>query len=238
MKLKHALKIIFSPVLVKIKDGPLRGRKWILTTGTRFISGKYEPYKTEAILKNFSKGEIFYDIGAHFGYFSAIAASINEEEGRVFAFEPRPMNAGFFRRHMKANGFDRVTLFESAVGNTDQEVHFDDSRGSAKGRIDEKGNLRVRQVCIDHMVDSGLLPLPTFVKIDVEGGEINVLKGLEKVIRNARPKMVIATHNKTCHDFVLDFLERNNYKYEVFLPTGLRGDTEVAALPLPEAGNS
>jgi hypothetical protein len=64
----------------------------------------------------------------------------------------------------------------------------------------------------------GNVPLPTFVKIDVEGGEIEVLKGLENVITQARPKMVIATHGPECHEFVLKFLGRHWYSYRILNP--------------------
>jgi len=231
MKLKHHFKVLLSSFYVRIKSGPLKGKKWIWTSGGKFIRGEQEPYKTEAILANFKKGEIFFDIGAHIGYFSAIAAHLNKGEGKVFAFEPRPMNAGFFRKHMKVNGFSSVVLYEAAVGEVEGDVMFDSAHGSATGRVTKDGDLKVKQVSIDKLISEGTLPMPTFIKIDVEGGEIEVLKGLEKVIISARPKMVVATHNPECHSFVLGFLEKHNYRYHVLNPESVKGDTEIVALP-------
>lgn len=231
MKLKHAFKILFSGFFVKIKSGPLKGKKWIVTSGGKFLKGEQEPYKTEAITGNFRKGEIFFDIGAHIGYFSAIAAMLNDGEGKVYAFEPRPMNADFFRRHMKKNGFANVELFEAAVGESEEDVMFDSTKGSATGHVTESGDLKVKQVSINRLVKEGRLPLPTFVKIDVEGGEIEVLKDLQNVILSARPKMVVATHNSECHEFVTGFLDKNGYRYEVLNPGSIKGDTEIVALP-------
>jgi FkbM family methyltransferase len=231
MKLKHHFKVLLSNFYVRIKSGPLKGKKWIWTSGGKFIKGEQEPYKTEAILANFKKGEIFFDIGAHFGYFSAIAAHLNEGEGKVFAFEPRPMNAGFFRKHMKVNGFSNVVLYQAAVGDAEGDVMFDSAHGSATGRVTKDGDLKVKQVSIDRLISEGTLPMPTFIKIDVEGGEIEVLKGLEKVIASSRPKMVVATHNPECHSFVLGFLEKHNYRYQILNPDSIKGDTEIVALP-------
>jgi FkbM family methyltransferase len=231
MKLKHIFKILFSGIYVKIKSGPLKGRKWIVTSGGKFVHGDQETYKTDAFTKNFSAGDVFFDIGAHFGYYSAIVAMINNGSGKIFAFEPRPMNAKFFRKHMKINDFKNVTLIEAAVGESDKDVRFDTGHGSATGRVSAEGDLRVKQVSIDRMVEDGSLPVPGFIKIDVEGGEIEVLKGSKEVISKYRPKMIIATHNPECYQFVTDFLNRNMYHFEVLNPNSVGGDTEIVAIP-------
>jgi FkbM family methyltransferase len=231
MKLKHIFKNLLSGVLVRIKAGPLAGKKWILTTGRKFITGQFEPYKTEAFLNNFRRGDVFFDIGAHFGYFSAIAAGINSGSGQIFAFEPRPMNIKFFKRHISANNFKNVKLFEAAVGETVSEVKFETSHGSATGRVSEKGDLVVKQLCIDKMVKEGILPCPTFIKIDVEGGEIEVLKGTKNVISSCRPRMIIATHGPEYHEYVVNFLNQNNYSIKILNPDSLKGDTEIIAVP-------
>ena len=232
MKLKHILKILFSGIYVKIKSGPLKGKKWIATSGGKFVQGDQETYKTEAFIKNYAAGDIFFDIGAHFGYYSAIAAVLNNGSGQIFAFEPRPMNANFFRKHIKINDFRNVTLIEAAVGESDRDVRFDTGHGSATGYVSSEGDLKVKQVSIDRMVRDGTLPPPGFIKIDVEGGEIEVLKGSKEVISNSRPKMIIATHNPECYQYVIDFLNRNMYHFEVLNPDSIKGDTEIVALPL------
>jgi FkbM family methyltransferase len=231
MKFKHVLKLLLSRIHIKIRSGPLKGKKWIVVSGYSFIRGDYEPYKTEAFLKNFSCGNILFDIGAHIGYYSSIAADINDRKGSVYAFEPRPMNIKFFRRHMKINNFQNVNLTEAAAGESDGYVQFDDNHGSATGFVSRDGNIRVRQISIDRMVKDGELPLPDFIKIDVEGGEIELLKGLEYVISSARPKILVATHFPECHKYAENFLNRHNYRFQVLNPDGVAGDTEIIAVP-------
>lgn len=231
MKVKHVFKIIFSWLFIKVKAGPLVGKKWIITSGAKYILGTQEVYKTNAFVKNFKKGEVLYDIGAHVGYFSAIAALINNGSGAIYAFEPRPMNARFFRIHMKANHFTNVTLFEAAVGDAEKDVRFDLGQGSATGHVSMEGKLKVKQISIDKILREGLIPTPDFIKIDVEGGEMNVLKGLVDVISLHHPKILVATHNHECHAFVLDFLRMKNYSIEVLNPCCNKGDIEIIALP-------
>ena len=231
MSLKHTLKCLFSWIILRVRSGPIKGFRWIATSGGGFITGRQEFYKTRAFTKNFKKGDVFFDIGAHIGYFSAIAANINQGEGHIYAFEPRPMNARFFRRHMIMNKISNFTLFEAAVGSIDSEVMFDSAHGSATGFISEKGDIKVKQIHPDRMVETGELLLPGFVKIDVEGAECEVLKGLQKTISVARPRMIVATHNEECHNFVIEFLKSHSYQIEVLLPDGPKGDTEILALP-------
>jgi FkbM family methyltransferase len=231
MKIKHAFKIFFSWIFIKVKAGPLAGKKLIITSGAKYLLGTQEVYKTEAFINNFNKGDIFFDIGAHIGYYSAIAAMINGGTGEIFAFEPRAMNARFFRKHMKMNDFKNVTLFEAAVGDSEGDVKFDTGHGSATGHVSPRGRMKVKQVSIDKMLNEGSLPVPDFIKIDVEGGEMEVLKGLAGIISNHHPKILIATHNKNCHSYALDFLRKYGYRLEILNPCCFRGDVEIIALP-------
>ena len=217
--------------MLPIQAGPLKGKKWIATSGKKFITGKFAPLKTKAFLDQFVPGSIFYDIGAHFGYFSAIACSINAGKGHVYAFEPRPMNADFFLRHMKVNGFNCFTLIQAAVSAREGEAPFNSSTGTGTGHLSPQGNITVKIISIDHQFEAGKLPAPDFIKIDVEGGEMEVLKGCEKVISTCHPKLLIATHGLTNHEFVIHFLNQHGYSYEVLNKDGIKGDTEIIALP-------
>ncbi len=218
--------------MLTIQSGPLKGKKWIATSGKKFITGKFEEYKTAAFTQHFTKGSVFYDIGAHIGYFSATASLINDGQGHVYSFEPRPDNAKFFKRHVEANGLKNITLTEAAVGAVEGEANFNANTGTATGHLAEDGNLKVKVVSIDKMHANGKLPSPDFIKIDVEGGEIFVLEGCEKVISQCRPKLLIATHSPEKHQYVISFLDKYNYQYEVLNQDGIKGDTEIMAVPM------
>lgn len=230
MKPRHAIKLLFKGIYVRIRSGPLKGKKWSITSGYKFIRGNYEKYKTDAFLDHFKAGGIFFDIGAHIGYFSSIAAVVSEGRGRIIAFEPRPMNIKFFRNHIKVNNFQNVTLIEAAAGQNDGFVRFDDNHGSATGFVSGKGKLEVKQVSVGKRIKAGTLPVPDFIKIDVEGGEIEVLKDLAGVISSKHPIMLVATHGKEYRDFTEEFLKKNNYSFRVLNPEAVSGDTEIIAI--------
>lgn len=231
MNLKHTLKLLLSGLYVKIRSGPLKGKKWSIASGYKFIRGNYEQYKTDAFLEHFKSGSIFFDIGAHIGYYSSIAAVINGGSGHIFAFEPRPMNIKFFRKHVEVNNFQNITLFEAAAGEYDGLARFDDKHGSATGFVTREGNLEVQQLSIGRMIKDGSLPVPGFIKIDVEGGEREVLANLSDIISSARPGMLVATHGQECREYTENFLSENNYSFRVLNPEAVSGDTEIIAIP-------
>ncbi|NLN31582.1 MAG: FkbM family methyltransferase [Bacteroidales bacterium] len=231
MKFRHFVKILFRRVSVNIRSGPLKGKKWSIASGSRFLNGDYERYKTDAFLEHFRPGNIFLDIGAHFGYYSSIAATVSEGEGWIYSLEPRPMNIEFFKRHIEINHFTNVTLIEAAAGEYDGFVQFDNRHGSATGFVCGDGNLKVEQVSVAGLIKRGVLPFPDFIKIDVEGGEMKVLADLEEFISVKQPKMLVATHGKECRDFTETFLRKNNYSFRVLNPEAVSGDTEIIAIP-------
>src|SRR5580765_7484494 len=87
--IKHALKSLLTPFTLRVRRGPLAGKKWIAASGIKFIKGTYEPRQTEVFLACVQEGDVVLDIGAHVGYYTVIAALRAGPRGRVFAFEPR-----------------------------------------------------------------------------------------------------------------------------------------------------
>lgn len=214
-----------------IQNGPLKGLRWIITSGNRFIAGNYEPYKTKAFMANLKEGDIVVDVGAHVGYYSALASRKIGDQGKVFSFEPRPLNIEFFKDHVRINGLNNITLYEGAISARSGEANFDTNTGTGTGHLSEHGHLKVKTYCLDELVETGEIPGLDFLKVDVEGGEIEVLKGSQNAIAKNRPRMLLATHSDSTHDFVLEFLERHHYQFQILDKDGSKGDTEIIAQP-------
>ena len=228
---KDILKFLGQPIMLRIKDGPLKGKKWIAASGIRFIKGTYELYKTNAYLEYLHEGDVVYDVGAHVGYYTALASTIVGKRGAVFSFEPRPVNYRYLKRHVRANDLSNVRIFEAAVGSTAGIVSFDNETGTGTGRVRSGGKITVNMVCLDELFAKGEIPLPNFLKVDVEGGEVDVLEGARTVIAQARPAMLLATHGSREHAFVEKFLDDHDYVYHVLDQGGAKGDIEIMALP-------
>jgi len=232
-KIKDWFKLTFSGIVLPIRGGPLVNMKWIAWCGKRFLKGTYEPCKTEAVLKMVGAGQTTFDIGGHVGYYAIIQAQQVGPEGHVFVFEPRPLNISYIKRHVRINKIENVTLIESAVSDLVGDSKFESRVGTGTGFLSSEGDLAVKTTTVDVLVQNENYPVPDFIKIDVEGGEIDVLNGATQTITERRPNLLVATHGDTEHAFVMKFLAELNYEYEILNENATKGDTEIRAWPVP-----
>ncbi|MCU1245739.1 MAG: methyltransferase, partial [Acidobacteria bacterium] len=140
-----------------------------------------------------------------------LASRLVGEKGTVVAFEPLPRNLGYLRRHLEANHVRNVRLLAVAVSDRAGIAHFAVGNGPAMGSLAENGGLEVQTVTLDELVDSGELPAPSFLKIDVEGAEDAVLIGAAKLLRNHHPTVLLSTHGYLHHQRCWSLLEEYGY---------------------------
>lgn len=160
--------------------------------------GIYEPPVQETLANHLKPGDIFYDIGANVGFFTIIVAKLVGETGKVYAFEPAPYNAKLLRKNIELNKFNNVTVIEKAVAESSQkgELVLGDYCGGnvlanfftgIESTPKKQNSVSVDVICIDDLVENQTINPPNMVKIDVEGGEINVIQGMMKIINNHKP---------------------------------------------------
>jgi FkbM family methyltransferase len=151
----------------------------------------------EAIRDHLRPGGVFYDIGSNIGFFALLAARIVGPTGSVHAFEPVPDNVDSLRANVARNSMDNITTWPVAVGRTDGAATLQLARHPGGGTIasaalpDPAGTIDVRVVSIDGLLEDGRLPPPTFVKIDVEGAEPEVLAGMATTLATHRPGVLV-----------------------------------------------
>lgn len=163
-----------------------------------YALGSNEPPVQEAIESNLSPGDVFYDIGTNVGFFTVIAARKVGCSGHIYSFEPLPENVKAIRHNIKINGFENATVFPKAVAEktgTGELLVADYSGGSALSTAnvpppDMTGTMEVEIVAIDDLVEAGTIQPPSLVKIDVEGAELGVFKGMVKTLEKHRPKVI------------------------------------------------
>ena len=166
-------------------------------TNSSYVDGTYESPIQKALVDYLKPGAIFYDIGASLGFFTLIAARLVESSGQVYAFEPVPENAARIRRNAMLNDFAHVTVLEKAVAEAEGRGelllahHAGGATLAAAGTPpDLKGHLEVNLVSIDYLIASEQLRPPTLVKIDVEGAEIDVLRGMKQTLTAYKPILI------------------------------------------------
>jgi FkbM family methyltransferase len=157
---------------------------------------------------------VVYDIGAHSGYYSLLAARCIGTTGRVIAFEPLPENQAALARHLKLNQFSQVTIIPAAVARQAGSRNFKIGSDRYQGRLAEGGELEVRVISLDAEIDAGFLPVPDLIKIDTEGAEFQVLEGARQMLERRRPTLFVSVHSpenrRACQDLLLSLDYRLN----------------------------
>lgn len=140
-----------------------------------------ERYEVANIQRILRPGDVCWDIGANIGFYTCLFASLVGASGRVIAFEPASATAEYLRKNIALNRFEtRVRVINKAVGHVvDQRKLFfkiaDVAEGTASLKSEQGASEVVQIDTLDHM--AATLPPADFVKIDVEGYQLEVLNG-------------------------------------------------------------
>ncbi len=214
---RYFLKSHLLWVLAPIQDGPLKGHRWSVFTGVRFLRGDYHQIETEEIIRLIRPGDTVYDIGAHIGYYTLIAArACGDQGGQVFAFEPLPVNLKALRIHMNANQTNNITILPYAVSCESAKFNFDTTGGTGRGRLNAGGKMTVTTITLDNLVFEKKYAPPNVIKIDVEGAEVLVLNGALKVLNLYSPRIFLATHGKEIRRECETLLRQQGYELQPF----------------------
>ncbi|MDA4122234.1 MAG: FkbM family methyltransferase [Thaumarchaeota archaeon] len=157
-------------------------------------SGVHEPMHTRIVRTSLGAGMQAVDVGANIGYFTLLMRKAVGRTGHIYAFEPDPRNLGKIRKSVKLNGFGgNVTLEQDAVADTSGRLRFrfqTDSPGT--NHIDKDGAEEVRVVSLDDYFRGRDSTCIDFVKIDTEGADPLVFKGMRNLIRS-NPHLKLTT---------------------------------------------
>ncbi|CAN5482543.1 hypothetical protein BH10PSE7_BH10PSE7_15660 [soil metagenome] len=159
-----------------------------------FLYGIFESELTAFYVRSLKPGDTFFDVGAHYGYFSLLALNGVGEKGRVIAFEPSGYAGEMLKKNLGRS--ENATIVQAAVWHEPGTLVLNDfgpSRSafnSFAGIRDDpniKGEpFKAKAITLDQYVkETGIIP--DFVKIDVESAEMHVLNGMKEVIRNHAP---------------------------------------------------
>ncbi|WP_168537659.1 FkbM family methyltransferase [Anabaena sp. UHCC 0253] len=136
------------------------------------------------------KGDIVVDCGANIGFTGLFFAKCVGEQGQVLGFEALPANADIARKNIDLNQVNNFEIRNQAVGSYHGTVEFNNYPNGSVGKTDGSKTINVPVVKLDEVFVG---KKPTFLKIDVEGYEIEVLKGATEILKT-KPKLEIEIH--------------------------------------------
>ncbi len=166
---------------------------------------------------------VVYDIGANIGDVTMHASRIVGESGHIISFEPFPATLKRLYEHVRMNELKNVRVFPVALGAAEDSFFMEEyEHNPGMNRIVTGTDIRSASVKVDVKVLDSLfvtenLPVPEVIKIDVEGFEMEVLRGAASTIRRYKPAIFLElsdnnlrVQNSSSRE-LLDFLEREGY---------------------------
>ncbi len=163
-------------------------------------AGSLEP-TLDLMVNSLKPGDTVYDVGSNVGVYTVLLAKAVGEKGMVVAFEPHPGTFGQLLENIKLNNLANVRPFQKAVGERNSQeklyignviANFSLLAGAIEGAADKDAVpfQIVEVVQGDPFVEAQGLPAPCAVKIDVEGFEYAVMRGLRQTLADPRCRMV------------------------------------------------
>ena len=182
-----------------------------------------------------NKEEVFVDAGAYTGDTLKLVLESPPIEFREFiALEPDPQN--FTRLQKLISTFDeklrsKITTFPVAVGSINGEICFDGS-GTEQARISLSGHIKAKCRRIDDLLgDRGV----TFIKMDIEGAELDALEGASDVIENQSPILAVSVYHQIDHLWrILSLINNIKKDYLFFFRPHAAGGWDYMLYAVPE----
>jgi FkbM family methyltransferase len=160
-----------------------------------YFGGDHEP-ELRGLMRHLSLGGgVALDVGANIGLHTIVMSRLTGSAGRVFAFEPDPHNFQLLERNLRANGAGNVTAHQCAIGEADGVVRLArNPRNYADCRVTSELPGWSSEAVPMTTLDTALPELPAgslrFVKLDVQGSECRVLRGMRRTLER-QPDVVM-----------------------------------------------
>jgi len=214
-----------KPVWYEFKPGLwMQLRIQDMTQETILLEAGWDPLLTEFTKEALADGSVFIDVGANAGYFTLIAAQCVGDSGKVLSIEPNPSVAKQLKVNVERSRLSNVIIEEAACSDSQSPLTLyipDESKlGQAslsKANAGSIESVNVRSVTLDQLILDNALETVTFVKIDVEGAELMVLRGMTETLRRYKPIIVLELEPDllaelgTTKDDVIGFLSKFSY---------------------------
>jgi FkbM family methyltransferase len=210
----------------------------------RSNSCKKEPETVKWIEEFIKPGDVFYDIGANVGAYSLVCYAHTKGQSQIYSFEPSVTTFSGLIQNIMINGYsDKIVAlpFILSDGTMIKKFYYSSfSPGAASHAIDVKNaqsdemkslssgknSRKLYNYLVSYRLDDLLsgfnLPLPNHMKIDVDGHELEVLKGCENLLGSELLKTILIEIDKNCASSpeIIALLEEKKFKIKNIYPHG------------------
>ena len=170
------------------------------------IFKSHEPINTQVISRILKKGMTCLDIGGNIGYYVLLERQLVGESGRIITFEPLPRNYEYLQKNIQLQNVKNISAYNFACGDKEGDATFFVNKKSngckviAEGVAPPDSSLgtlsKVALKILDPFIEELKLESVDFVRMDSEGYELHILKGLKKTLEKFKPIISIELHKK------------------------------------------
>jgi len=228
-------------VWAQVESGPAEGL-WLRLnprTGQHYLRGYAEAATQNILVSHLRPGMVFYDLGANIGLFSMLGARLVGLRGKVFSFEPDLEVAQRLRENADRNGFTNITVVASGVWSSTGMLEFHAAEASSPdhgtGKFAVGGGGRLTHcISLDDFVETQAPP--DAIKCDVEGAEVEVLRGARRTLAVHKPWVLCETHSSETQSDSHAILRELGYTIQMIDPFHLfahsagKDDVDLAEL--------
>ena len=170
-------------------------------------TGTFEAKETDFVRGFVQPGQVCFDIGASFGWYTVLLSKLVGPAGHVHAFEPLPHNFEVLQSNVTLNECANVTLNDVALDATDgqKDLFLPDIGLTVSLRLHRyKKNYQViscrTRTLDDYCLEKGISHVD-FIKADIEGAELLMLKGAIETLRRSKPALMLECQSKVTRLF-------------------------------------
>ena len=189
------------------------------------VAGAIEAAERKFVRQTLKPGDVFFDIGANLGLFTLTAARRVGPVGHVYAFEPSEREVLHLRRNLELNQLSNVTVITQAVSDECGTARFaiaaDGGNNSLRKNVHPQQQIQAWQdvevITLDAFVAAHTVPRVDMMKIDVEGAEVNVLRGAAHLLNGSHPPTILC---EFCDATAAGFNSSGQALYDTFVSYG------------------
>jgi len=194
---------------------------------TRFRS--HEPVTTEIVSKKLRDGMVCVDAGGNIGYYATLESKKVGKNGKVIAIEPSPLNFRYLEKNLELQNQSNYEVHNFACGKEDGELSFLVHDISNMCKVVKDGDnipegmevIKIPVKKLDTFLNSIGIAKIDFLRMDIEGSELNLFEGAKNIIKNSKPMIQFEFHPGKLGPAntrkVLEYLKSENYEVFSFL---------------------
>jgi FkbM family methyltransferase len=170
-----------------------------------YVFNTFEPATIKLLQHTLKVGGIVFDIGANIGYHSLIISKLVGDTGKIYSFEPDELNFKRLTRNIELNNLTNIEAHKNAISDSNQTLKFYKSKSNNFGGhslifneefLNPEFNL-VEAITLDSFCEAIKPDHIDLLKIDVEGAELDALKGMQNVISQYSPMIILELNDLT-----------------------------------------